>query len=210
MAKSPELQFLFLRSGPTDWDEGGRLQGRTDLPLSASAQASLDDLSREALGALGAGGELRVVLAAPDEASTRIAEAIAAEAGVKVRTIEDLAGLQCGLWEGRLETDLADRSPKAFRQWRQDPSTVSPPEGETAAEAQSRVLGALNRALDKVSHGAVAVVARPMPLGIIRGVLDGRPLTDLWETIDETPRVWTVRAPRSAFRGMNHKLDASA
>ncbi|MEK9786075.1 MAG: histidine phosphatase family protein, partial [Gammaproteobacteria bacterium] len=26
--------ILFIRHGPTDWNETGRIQGRTDMPLS--------------------------------------------------------------------------------------------------------------------------------------------------------------------------------
>ncbi len=208
MAKHPNLHLVFVRSGPTEWDEAGRLQGRNDLPLSASAQASLESLIADVTDAVK--GPVRVVLTSSDEASHRTAKEIAGELGAKVRVIEDLAGIECGLWEGRLEAELAERSPKAYRQWRQDPSAASPPEGETAADARHRVMTALAKALEKIQNGPVVIVLRPGPLGLIRGTLEGRPLSALWDTLEETPRVWSVTAPRAELKGLSQELDASA
>lgn len=208
MAKHPDVHLVFVQSGPTEWDEAGRLQGRNDLPLSASAQASLLSLLDDVTEAVS--GPVRVVLTSSDEASHRTAKEIAGELGAKVRVIEDLAGIECGLWEGRLESELAERSPKAYRQWRQDPSTASPPEGESVADARHRVMTALSKALEKTQSNPAVVVLRPGPLGLIRGTLEGRPLSSLWETIEETPRVWSVTAPRAELKGLSQELDASA
>jgi len=208
MAKHPEVQLIFVQSGPTEWDEAGRLQGRNDLPLSASAQASLEALLEEVVDV--SPGGVRTILSSPDEASQRTARAIAEELGARVRVVEDLAGIQCGLWEGRLESELAERSPKAYRQWRLDPSSASPPEGESVADARHRVMSALSRALEKVTSGRAIVVARPASVGLIRGAIEGRPLADLWETIEDSPRVWSVTAPRAELRELSQELDASA
>lgn len=208
MPKDTDIQLVFFRSGPTDWDEADRVQGRSDLPLSASAQASLDDIVAVALTELPA--PPRVVLAGPDEAGARVAIAVSKQSGAKTRALSDLAALHCGLWEGRLAEELSERSPKAYRPWRQDPTTASPPEGESILDAQSRVLGAMSKALDKVSSGPVAVALRPIPLGLVRLALEGRPLSELWSAINETPRVWSVTAPRAAFKDYPRPLNASA
>lgn len=34
-------QILFIRHGPTEWNEGGRIQGRTNIPLSAAGRESV-------------------------------------------------------------------------------------------------------------------------------------------------------------------------
>jgi len=208
MPKDTDLQLVFFRSGPTDWDEAERLQGRSDLPLSASGQASLADLVETTLGGLPSVPKL--VLAGPDEASARVAEIVAEQSGAKKRGMDALAALHCGLWEGRLESEIAERSPKAFRPWKQDPTSASPPEGESILDAQSRVLDALARGIEKVSSGPVVVALRPIPLALARLAVEGRPLSDMWDAISETPRVWTVTAPRSVFRNHTRPLDASA
>ncbi len=208
MAKDSDIQLVFFRSGPTEWDEAGRVQGRSDLPLSASAQASLEDSIEEGLEMCE--GEPRLILAGPDEASERVAKALSKRTGAKAKSIEALAALHCGLWEGRLGSELAERSPKAYRPWSQDPTAASPPEGEPILEAQARVLEGLSRALDKAASGPVVIALRPIPLGLARLAVEGRPLSDLWGAIEETERVWGVRAARDAFKDRPRPLDASA
>ena len=83
MPKDSDLQLVFFRSGPTDWDEADRVQGGSDLPLSAAGQASLADLVENALAELGAPPKL--VISGPDEASARIAESISEHSGAKKR-----------------------------------------------------------------------------------------------------------------------------
>jgi len=208
MPKDSDIQLVFFRSGPTDWDEADRVQGSSDLPLSASGQASLADLVDKAIADLGAPPKL--VIAGPDEASVRIAEEISERAGAKKRSIDDLAALNCGLWEGRLESEIAERSPKAYRPWKQDPTAASPPEGESVLDAQTRVLSALARALDKAPSGPVALALRPIPLALARLAIENRPLSEMWDVIEDTPRVWSVDAPRAVFKDRPKPLDASA
>jgi len=210
MAKDTDIELLLIPSGPTEWDEAGRLQGRNDLPLSASAQASLGDVVERIYETLHEDHAPRLVLTGPDEASLSLGKSIAARSGAKVKPLEDLAGLQCGLWEGRLESDLAERSPKAYLKWRQDPTTASPPEGEEAYGAQQRVLAALARALDKAGAGPVAIVARPAPVALVRLALEGRPLPELWTVEKEAPRVWTWTASRATIKGLPRALGAGA
>jgi len=38
------LRIAFLRHGPTDWNEEGRIQGRIDVPLSAAGRAKMAGL----------------------------------------------------------------------------------------------------------------------------------------------------------------------
>jgi len=210
MAKDTDIELLLIPSGPTEWDEAGRLQGRNDLPLSASAQASLGDVVERIYEELHEAHAPRLVLTGPDEASRSLGKTIAARCGAKTKRLDKLAGLQCGLWEGRLESDLAERSPKAYRKWRQDPTTASPPEGEEAFEAQQRVLAALARALDKAASGPVAIVARPAPVALARLALEGRPLSELWPAVKSAPRVWRHTASRAALKGLPRELGAGA
>src|SRR5512142_2000944 len=39
-----KLRIAFLRHGPTDWNEEGRIQGRIDMPLSAAGRSKMAGL----------------------------------------------------------------------------------------------------------------------------------------------------------------------
>jgi probable phosphoglycerate mutase len=40
-----KLRIAFLRHGPTEWNEQGRIQGRIDMPLSQTGSAKMAGLA---------------------------------------------------------------------------------------------------------------------------------------------------------------------
>lgn len=178
MAKASEFRLLLIRSGDTAWDREGRLAGQSDLPLAEGVAASIERAAHEHVGT-GVG----LILAAPDEASGQTAEILSRATGARVRRIGGLREPGLGLWEGLRATELEDRCPSTFHKWREDPSGVHPPQGESLAEAGHRIRGEVARALTR-SRGhepAIGLVVRPMARGIIRCWLEQRGLRRLWE-----------------------------
>lgn len=185
-------RLLVMRSGETDWDAAGRVQGATDLPLAAASiaavQAAVAGLGRPPIG---------TVICGPDEASQATAGELAAAAGVKVTVVPELGEMSFGLWEGILRAELDDRFCRAGRQWGDDPSCVTPPEGESLKEFAGRLLPALRRAVSKVRSKsgrravhplpAVAVVLRPVGDTLVRSALGKRSLADVPVLLRERP-----------------------
>ncbi|MBL6854411.1 MAG: histidine phosphatase family protein, partial [Alphaproteobacteria bacterium] len=77
------MRIAFLRHGPTDWNEEGRIQGRIDMPLSAAGRAKMAGLSppagfeqaRAFTSPLGRARETAALLGFPDAiADARLAE----------------------------------------------------------------------------------------------------------------------------------------
>ena len=209
MTKKSEIDLLVVRSGRTDWDEGGRLQGATDLPLAetggAGVEAVVGDLRRD-----DAELKLDAVLHAPDEASVATAKVLTAALGGKARRLAGLAGASLGLWEGLRESELLDRYPTAYKQWREDPASVNPPEGETFVAAQARVLGALAKALDKSGGKRVGVVLRPLEFGMLRAVLTEQPAGRLWTLVEDGPAAARHTPTVASFRAALDALKAGA
>ena len=208
MSKPGTLTLTLVRSGATEWDDAGRLQGATDLPMSESG--------REALGASlevslnGQAKALTTILHGPDEASVQTAQAIAERGGARRREIAGLHDMDLGLWAGLREAELIERHPTLFRTWREDPGSITPPDGENLIEAEERIIGALSRALSKVSRGPVAIVLRPMALAMVRCRVENRPLADLWKAAEESQAIETFHAPRSRFDAVRTELRAGA
>ena len=186
MARTDDLRVLLVRSGPTDWDDAGRLQGDTDLPLS--------DCGRDAFAARVASvasdpahDALDVVLHGPDECSGQSGRILAAQLGVRARQVEDLREMDLGLWEGMRESELLERHPTVYKQWRADPTSVTPPDGDTLADAEARSKRA--PCISRSIVGPWRRRDRPSPdlAGSERCWLTGRPLDDLWEVVSEAP-----------------------
>lgn len=193
MATPAEVELLLVRCSRTEWDEAHRLGGDCDLPACKAwgeeiTQALHDhDLST-----------LTAVITSPDEASKQTADHIARLADKKVRTFDDLAEVDLGLWEGQRYSELQDRFPGAFSQWKDDPSSVMPPQGEPMADAEARLLNALARALDKLNGKGknVAVVVRPIAFHVLRNRLQGLELAEDWDATAAGPLLVSLKIRR--------------
>ncbi len=196
MAKAATAKLLLVRSGSTEWDDAGRMQGATDLPLSPSgreaARAAVEDLSLKALGSVCCG---------PDEASVETGEMLVATTGSKLRRLDELCEIDLGLWEGLLGSDLEDRYPRAGGQWLDDPASVNAPEGEGLAEVSARLIGSIVKSLERAKAGSVtAVVLRPIALGVVRCWLNDRPTTELWSLLKDRPVAELYAVPREKLK----------
>ncbi|MDF2234305.1 histidine phosphatase family protein [Albimonas sp. CAU 1670] len=92
------MQIALLRHFPTDWNAEGRLQGRTDVPLSAEGRAEL------ALRRLPEAWRDRPILCSPLSRARETAETLAE--GREVRIDERLLEMDMGEWEGRHGPEL--------------------------------------------------------------------------------------------------------
>lgn len=197
MADQGSIQLILIRAGATEWDDAGRLQGLTDLPLSTAGKESLQQRLTDFRGG---GGEVEhpsAIFHAADEGSRQSAALAARLLGGKARELEPLHDIGLGLWEGRLEDELAERHPSAHRQWHDDPSLATPPEGEPLLDAEARLLDAIARATSKGSKRPYGVVLRPAAFALVRSWLTGQPVSRLWETLEVSPPVDVLHIHRS-------------
>lgn len=184
MAKTSIHRVLVFRSGATEWDTLGRVQGSTDLPLSSAGLSAIQGQ----ISAL-SGQSLDVVLCGPDEASRQTAKALAEATGArKVTAVNDLADMALGLWEGLRYEELESRFCRAGRLFLDDPSGVLAPEGEQLEAYSAKVVAGLGRAIGRQKTGAtIGVVLRPLALGVVRCSLNDAPICELWQMIRERP-----------------------
>jgi broad specificity phosphatase PhoE len=115
--------------------------------------------------------------------------------------VPSLAGLDLGLWQGMLVSEIRRRQPRLARHWEEDPWTVVPPDGEPLAAARDRIAAAIGKILSRHPEGPVAVVV-PAPIDrIIREVISGEPAGDLWQIADTAPAVVELHVALPPTRG---------
>jgi broad specificity phosphatase PhoE len=168
--------LIVIRSASTDLELQGRVRGSLDIPASAEgladAEAIADRLTASAPD---------VIYAAPTACGLATARVIGGRFGIAPKPLDRLVNLDLGLWQGRLVDELRRLQPTVHRQWQDDPWSIAPPEGESLDEARGRVEQALGRICKRHPRGRVAVVV-PFPLdSLIRWLVAGEPLGDLWE-----------------------------
>jgi broad specificity phosphatase PhoE len=181
MARRTSIMLCLIRCGATTWDAAGRVHGSTDLPLSDAGRTAIAaQLHR--LGPV----KVSIVHHPNDEAAAETARMCAAAIGsaVKTREAPELADPNLGLLEGLTQEEFAERFRSRHKQWRDDPMSLSPPEGEEMPAAAERIFRAVARILHRSRGEEVALVVHDLGWAMLRCWLADRSLEDLRDMAD--------------------------
>jgi broad specificity phosphatase PhoE len=199
------MVLTLIRCGEHAWDAEGRLHGHSDLPLSIDGRSSVSsDVASLA------GRRLATVYHPPDDAASETAQIVARAVGARIKAAADLTEADLGVLEGMTRQVFADRFPKRYKQWQDDPLSLSPPDGEDLADARARLFNAAGRLMRRCRSDEVAMVLHPLSLGFLRCWLADRPPTDVWTLVRDRPRIerylvamemvdWLVEAARAQY-----------
>ena len=170
-------RLLLVRHGETDWNRQGRFQGQMDIPLNANGRAQA-----EAAGQCLAVVPFQRAYSSWMSRPRQTAEAIlASHPGVPLTTTAGLAEIGHGLWEGRLESEIAEGWPALLADWKRAPHTVQMPEGETIHDVWQRSLESWNRIAASLDGEETAlVVAHDAVNKTILCALLGLTPADIW------------------------------
>ncbi len=169
------FSILLIRTGATEYECQGRIQGTLDVPLSEDGRQQMEQVA-EQLENL----SVDALYAGPCRATQQSATLVAQRLRLKTKTVESLGNLDHGLWQGMLIEDVKAKQPKVYRQWQEHPETVCPPDGETLAMARERLQQVLAKIAKKHKTGTVAVVVAEPLTSLVRNVLRDDALGDLW------------------------------
>ncbi|MFG0251600.1 MAG: histidine phosphatase family protein [Phycisphaerales bacterium JB038] len=203
-ARNGETTLLLVRSGRTAWDLGGRVQGSSDIPLCPEGRAEVEAALAEADLE-----KAHCIWAAPDEGSQETAQLLARLVGCKIKTSYDLAEMDLGLWEGSLRKDLLERFAKSYGLWREDPTAVTPAEGEPLPEARGRLLRVLEKIVERPTKSPKAMVLRPVMLGLLKCCVSGEPASRLWEVMATQPQCETITVRPSDLFSLREEASVS-
>ena len=191
------IRLALLRHGHTAWNRAHRLQGRTDIPLDADAQAPLATLC------LPAPWDRADIWASPLSRAVQTAQIVS---GRMPRTAPDLTEMDWGAWEGLHGADLRADPTSGFRDIEDWGWAYHPPGGESPAAMRARLIPwaeALTEDTVAVCHiGVMRVLmahamgwdfAGPAPFAIKRARLYVITLDEGHWTADSTPIRLTTR-----------------
>jgi probable phosphoglycerate mutase len=158
---------IVIRPGETDFDQQSRIQGALGLPLTSAGQLQVEETISRLEGT-----PLDLIYASPTEPALTTARQLGTALDIPVKELDGLENLDYGLWEGMLLDDLKRKHPRVYKQWRDQPEAVCPPEGETCGQAYDRVRRALKRPSRR--RHAFAVVAPEPVATVVANVLRGQ------------------------------------
>lgn len=199
--------LVVIRSGVTEFEVQGRIRGILDIPLSPEGFAEADSIA-----AILASDPPVAVCMANAPCAVETARVIGRTIGIKPRLLPELTNLDLGLWQGMLIEEIRRKQPRLARQWDENPWSVVPPDGESLSEACDRVETSLQRMLRRHASGRVALVA-PHPLDrVIRWIVAGELMGDVWERDPLEPSVVCLPVSsqwKAPARGRDRRLAAS-
>ena len=157
------MLLLLIRHAESVGNRQGRLQGRTEFPLTERGQRQAEQLaaalSSPAIGA---------VYSSPIKRTLDTAEAIASRFGLTVRVDEALQEYHFGELSGLTWTEIQKRRPRLIEELLSDTPRFPGYPGEEGRDAfRDRVCGALWAIADRhAKEEAVAVVTHAGPIAV--------------------------------------------
>lgn len=190
--------LILIPWAETTWKAANRLAGRTPLPLTDAGCDEVRTWSERIV-------ELRpaIVFCSEERASLETAEIIAEKTGASRKKLADLAEVDMGLWDGLTSDELKRRYPKIYKKWQQDPSSVSPPEGEALSDASERLRVALERIMRKYDDRCVAVILGPLSLALVRCWIESIDVDKLRSLAGDAPIRYELAAANAGNGGVS-------
>lgn len=164
------VRLALVRHAPTEWNAIGRVQGRTDIPLSEAGRATA------------AGWSLPPDLAefrAISSPLTRTMETASLLLGRKAVTDERLIEMDWAVWEGRELPDLRAELGDLMVAWEARGLDFRAPGGESPRDVQVR-LAPLLAEIARAARPTVAITHK----GVIRALYA---LATGWDMTDKPP-----------------------
>lgn len=174
--------LILIPWSKTDWSEQNRLAAITGLPLNEKGRQDIshwaDTLENETPA---------MIYASKNETAVETGTLLAKLLKAKCKNIAGLEEPSLGLWEGLAAEDLSHRFPKVYRQWRDQPLSVCPPEGEPLGEAADRLSETISKLVSKHANETVGIVLGPIAMAAIRCIMENLDLDKLWDKHDDEP-----------------------
>jgi len=208
MAKPIGYTIHLLCVGETAWDADSRIIGLTDLPMTEAGSKAVAD----AIRSFEPDHPISHILTSSEESAQWSANLMITSPDIKLKSIDNLANVGMGLWEGELESILEERCPSAYNQWKENPARITPPEGESFYDAQDRLASSIIKAISKVkgTHPSLAIVLRPWAWAIVRCWLNEQKMCDIWSQLGEPMQVETFELMKSQIDSYQSRAKASA
>jgi len=175
MSNQNPLTVYLIRHGETAWNEEGRCQGVTDIPLTEKGRRQ----ARAVANALERKPICRILTSSLQRA--RDTAALIAQAHtVSPECYEELKEWDQGRLEGLTGPELMQDYPGFFERWLADPAGTAPPGGEPLRVVQQRAWPILDqlRQHDELT-GPVVVVSHTLTIAVMLCVALGLDLAQV-------------------------------
>ena len=171
-------RLILARHGQTEWNSVTRYQGKTDVPLNELGRLQAARLAAR-LSSWGPERFFTSPLSRALETAEIVRAGLLMEEKPVLAVLGDLAEIDFGDWEGQTIPEIEENYGKLYRDWREDPSRIIPPGGESFPKVLMRVGRAFKEILAGpaerilvVGHGGIMRAALVCLLSISSSLVD--------------------------------------
>jgi broad specificity phosphatase PhoE len=157
-------QLVALRHGRTSWNETGRFQGQSDIPLDATGREQANSLAAY----LAHESFARAVSSDLSRAS-ETATIVLDGRGARIEMDARLREMRFGVWEGLTWSEIVARFPALAERPAKTPKFFTPEGGESFDEVCERVRGVLADLDERAAFGDLVLVATHA--GVLHAIL---------------------------------------
>lgn len=187
-------EIIIIRHGETEWNQTGRFQGHSDVPLSKTGRAQAETLGQnlaiDYVDAIYASDLIRAMeTAAP----------LAARFGLTVTPDPLLRELNFGAWEGRSFSDVNAENPNAMKQFYNDPECADIPDSEPFPDFQKRVAGRVREIAELHRGKRIVIVSHGASIRILLADILAMPIRSIWHISQLNTAVNKIRFEDDGF-----------
>lgn len=177
-------RIILVRHGETDWNRENRIQGGVDIPLNERGKEQARDIALRLTHTV-----IRYIYSSRLSRALETAIEIAKLHKLEVLTDSRLDELRQGKWEGMKVSEVRKLYPDLYLRWEEDPTSVTPPGGESVTEAFQRARDFWTENI-LPREGTGVIVAHKVINALIKLVLknDSR-LNLLWGKLPENAQI---------------------
>lgn len=145
----------------TSMDAGEVFCGSLNASLSAEGLKNLKKVVKRR-------SDWEAVLSSEHNACLPFARWLAEKNHIPLRSYPELAEMNFGAWEGQTPASIMEQNPTILARWWRNPACLVPPEGESFAHFQARILALWERFIIENKGKRVALIAQP---GVVRLII---------------------------------------
>jgi broad specificity phosphatase PhoE len=199
------MHLFLARHGETTWNVEHRLQGQSDIGLTACGEAHA-----RALAALLHDVPLDAVFTSPLRRSIDTARPLLEARQLPAEIRPELVEMNYGRLEGHTATDPDPEIRRLWRARKADPLAFRAPGGETYAEVRDRVAPFVAELQQRFAAGRVLVVGHRGTNRVLLALLLGWPLAASLEFRHQHDRVIEIRPGETPDRVEHRYAPAAA
>lgn len=146
-------RIFLIRHGETDWNISGRIQGYSDVELSKTGICQARLLKKFPFP------DIDAIYSSDLSRAFITAKILSERFNISINVSKNFREINFGNWEGQFIRDLIEKNDQEFKKVFTHPEEVLPPNGETFAHCQMRVMTELKKIISKHENQQILIVA---------------------------------------------------